>query len=274
MSQIVAVLRAIADNPGGTIEELAESMRTHPSKVRNHVHQAKHQGWAAMRMDDVTHKPGYLLTDAGKAKLANAGAKPAKAEPAAATASAAKATEPQKADTSDDASAAASLLGIIYEIRTAISDPTGKIMLGDLAATIASRELQRAALSAELGEAEAQIAQHHDALAQLLPPDWPIDPSDMTTDDIIKQLASVIVELRSRTERTVESRLEAEAVDVIDAAKGYIVSASKRKPRRINRPEAARTAALAAVRNGAQRADVFALVPVGTAKRGAQWNAK
>lgn len=268
MSQIVAVLRAIADNPGGTIEELADSMRTHPSKVRNHVHQAKHQGWASMRMDDVTHKPGYVLTDTGKAKLANAAAKPAKAAKAEAAApAAAKATEPAKADKSDDASAAASLLGIIYEIRTAIGDPLGKIMLGDLAATIASRELQRSALSVELGEAEAQIRQNHDALAQLLPPDWPIDPSDMSTDDIIKQLAATLAATRAPAPATSDD----DAVDILDAAKGYIVSASKRKPRRINRPEAARTAALAAVRNGAQRADVFALVPVGTAKRGAEW---
>jgi hypothetical protein len=52
---------------------------------------------------------------------------------------------------------------------------------------------------------------------------------------------------------------------------GYIMTASKRKPRRITNPETAREAAISAIRAGAQRAEVFALVPVGRAVRGAEW---
>ena len=37
------------------------------------------------------------------------------------------------------------------------------------------------------------------------------------------------------------------------------------------KPEAARLAALGAVRAGAARAEVLAVVPVGTARRGAEW---
>lgn len=62
-----------------------------------------------------------------------------------------------------------------------------------------------------------------------------------------------------------------EALNVIPPAVGYLVKAPKLKPRRVTRPENARAAALAAVRNGAARADVLALVPVGTARRGAEW---
>lgn len=58
------------------------------------------------------------------------------------------------------------------------------------------------------------------------------------------------------------------------APSGYLVCATKRKPRRINDGERAKVAALAAVRAGAARAEVLAVVPVGTARRGAEWRAK
>lgn len=52
---------------------------------------------------------------------------------------------------------------------------------------------------------------------------------------------------------------------------GYLITAPKRKPRRFtSRPHAA-DAALKAVRAGAARADVFALIPAGTARRGVEW---
>lgn len=62
-----------------------------------------------------------------------------------------------------------------------------------------------------------------------------------------------------------------EATKMKAPAVGYLVKAPKLKPRRVTKPEQAQAAALAAVRNGAARADVLALVPVGTAKRGAEW---
>lgn len=65
-----------------------------------------------------------------------------------------------------------------------------------------------------------------------------------------------------------------DAIDVKRAAMGYLVCATKRKPRRINDEERAKFAALAAVRAGAARADVLAVVPVGTARRGAEWRVK
>jgi len=46
---------------------------------------------------------------------------------------------------------------------------------------------------------------------------------------------------------------------------------TKRKPRYVTQPERARDAALAAVRAGAGRAEVLAVVPVGVARRGAEW---
>ena len=61
------------------------------------------------------------------------------------------------------------------------------------------------------------------------------------------------------------------ATDVTAAAVGYLVRVPKRAPIIRRKPEAARLAALGAVRAGAARADVLAIVPVGTARRGAEW---
>lgn len=57
--------------------------------------------------------------------------------------------------------------------------------------------------------------------------------------------------------------------EIRDAAETFIVLAAKRKPARITCPERARERALSAIRAGAQRASVYALVHVGTALRGA-----
>ena len=61
------------------------------------------------------------------------------------------------------------------------------------------------------------------------------------------------------------------ATDVTAAAVGYLVRVPKRAPIIRRKPEAARLAALGAVRAGASRAEVLAVVPVGTARRGAEW---
>ena len=58
------------------------------------------------------------------------------------------------------------------------------------------------------------------------------------------------------------------------ALSGYIVRSAKRKPKTIKTLGKAHDAAMSAIRAGAMRADVFALVPVGTARRGAEWRAK
>jgi hypothetical protein len=74
------------------------------------------------------------------------------------------------------------------------------------------------------------------------------------------------------TERQAREALqEQDGVDVKDAAVGYLVRVTKRKPRYVTKPERARDAALAAVRAGAGRAEVLAVVPVGVARRGAEW---
>ena len=61
------------------------------------------------------------------------------------------------------------------------------------------------------------------------------------------------------------------ATDVTAAAVGYLVRVPKRPPMIRRTLEDAQIAALRAVRAGAARAEVLAVVPVGAARRGAEW---
>ena len=87
------------------------------------------------------------------------------------------------------------------------------------------------------------------------------------------KLHDEIEHLRSElaAERQARQQDQSDAVDVKDAAVGYLVRVTKRRPRYVTQPERARDAALAAVRAGAGRAEVLAVVPVGIARRGAEW---
>jgi hypothetical protein len=114
-----------------------------------------------------------------------------------------------------------------------------------------------------------------DALTQ----QWEADTGRITADlrAALESRSQVINEadrLRAElaTERQAREALqEQDGVDVKDAAVGYLVRVTKRKPRYVTKPERARDAALAAVRAGAGRAEVLAVVPVGVARRGAEW---
>lgn len=68
-----------------------------------------------------------------------------------------------------------------------------------------------------------------------------------------------------------EALQEQDNTEPVHAA-GYIVRAAKRKPRTIMDQGKAREAALSAIRAGAQRAEVFALLPVGVARKGVEWS--
>ncbi len=114
-----------------------------------------------------------------------------------------------------------------------------------------------------------------DALTQ----QWEADTGRITADlqAALESRSQVINESdRLRAELAAERQArealqEQDGVDVKDAAVGYLIRVTKRKPRYVTKPERARDAALAAVRAGAGRADVLAVVPVGVARRGAEW---
>ena len=99
------------------------------------------------------------------------------------------------------------------------------------------------------------------------------DALNKRDDELLKQ-AGVIVDLRGQIEALQREAMRgASLLSGIDryTAAGYLVRASKRKPRTLLDKDKARDAALSSIRAGAQRAEVFALVPVGHARRGVEW---
>jgi len=168
-----------------------------------------------------------------------------------------------------------SLLGVIADIRAAIGD-TGQIMLGDLAAQIGEIAQERSRLQAE----NLALKTLNDAM-----PGFGAEHQEQRIDSLTKDVINTRTALtnalneanRLRGELAAERQAreamqeQSDAVDVKDAAVGYLIRVTKRKPRYVTKPERARDAALAAVRAGAGRAEVLAVVPVGVARRGAEW---
>lgn len=157
------------------------------------------------------------------------------------------------------------LLGLIADIRAAAGDPTGKLMQDELVRHIAAVVKERDDLRERL---DAQITQ------------WQTDTGRLAADlrAAMEARSQAINEAdRLRTELTIERQArkalqeQGNATDVTAAAVGYLVRVPKRPPMIRRKPEAARLAALGAVRAGAARADVLAIVPVGAARRGAEW---
>ena len=67
-------------------------------------------------------------------------------------------------------------------------------------------------------------------------------------------------------------REQLDSIPTVEAhTAGYLVRAPKRKPAIVTKAESAVARAMAAARNGSGRADVYALVLTGTARRGAEW---
>ncbi|WP_156480650.1 hypothetical protein [Thauera humireducens] len=228
-------------------------------------------------------------------------------------------------------------LAVIADIRAAVGDKTGKIMLGELAAHIgkiyelgeAHREecmrWERAMMTAigadSIGDVveairqleannrirgencdtlrqqilerdsareimDAQIIAASETLAPCVLGD--VDTSDMGLQEIAEAVAVAMADTAAKLGRAISdnealrmqlSEAYAERDEIrlrndsppADQPVGYLVRATKRKPRTLHDEDKAREAALGAIRAGAPRAEVFALVPVGQAKRGAEW---
>ena len=101
-----------------------------PNRARAHsnLKAAAVDGLVKSRRDDVTGQPGYEITEAGKAWLKAAG----ETKPKAVETAEELATETPDTDALVSKETA-HLLGVLADIRAAVGDPTGKIMMGDLA---------------------------------------------------------------------------------------------------------------------------------------------
>ena len=93
-------------------------------------------------------------------------------------------------------------------------------------------------------------------------------------DDELFVQAGAVVELRTQLETLQREAMRgASCLSGQDryTAAGYLVRASKRKPRTLLDKDKAREAAMSSIRAGAPWAAVYALVPIGHARRGAEW---
>lgn len=157
------------------------------------------------------------------------------------------------------------LLGLIADIRAAAGDPDGRLMQDELVQHIAGVVKERDDLR---GRLDAQINQ------------WQTDTGRLAADlraamesrsQAINEAARLRAELATERQAREALQEQSDAVDVKDAAVGYLVRVPKRAPILRRKLESARSAALSAVRAEASRAEVLAVVPVGTARRGAEW---
>ena len=100
------------------------------------------------------------------------------------------------------------------------------------------------------------------------------DPDELDLLELADLVAQNLHDLRSQLETLQREAMRgATCLSGQDryTAAGYLVRASKRKPRTLLDKDKARDAALSSIRAGAQRAEVFALVPIGHARRGVEW---
>lgn len=151
-----------------------------------------------------------------------------------------------------------------------------QMALADLRSHEACLEAKDAELLAQ-AKVVVDLRDRLDALTQ----QWEADTGRITADlqAALKSRSQAINEAdRLRGELAAERQArealqEQDGVDVTDAAVGYLIRVPKRAPILRRKPESARSAALGAVRAGAARAEVLAVVPVGVARRGAEWQA-
>ena len=300
------ILKACAANPGAPVAEICDSIKHDQQKTTWAVRDCAKAGLLSMRRDDVTGQPGYTLTAEGKQRLAEGpGSKQgSNMKKAGSDSEGGEAdVQPQSAEIPpqippqipppqyDPNSAAFSastdaeqdqqrahlhLIGVLADIRAAVGDPEGKLMQDEL--------VERVRAVYDLGEAHKRAClKWETAMMAAVGEDGINDVVGKIADlqhkvsmqdaELFKQ-AGVVVDLRSQLETLQREAMRgATCLSGQDryTATGYLVRASKRKPRTLLDKDKARDAALSSIRAGAQRAEVFALVPIGHARRGVEW---
>jgi hypothetical protein len=302
MSLRYEILKACAANPGAPMTELCDAIEHDRQKTTWSVRDCAKAGLLSMRRDDVTGQPGYTLTAEGKQRLAEGpGSKQGSNMKKAGSDSEGGETDvkaqsaeippqipPPQYDPNSAAFSASTdaeqdqqrahlhLIGVLADIRAAVGDPEGKLMQDEL--------VERVRAVYDLGEAHKRAClKWETAMMAAVGEDGINDVVGKIADlqhkvsmqdaELFKQ-AGVVVDLRNQVESLQREAMRgASLLSGIDryTAAGYLVRASKRKPRTLLDRDKARDAALSSIRAGAQRAEVFALVPIGQARRGVEW---
>jgi len=291
MSLRYEILKACAANPGAPMTELCDAIEHDRQKTTWSVRDCAKAGLLSMRRDDVTGQPGYTLTAEGKQRLAEGpgskqgsnmkkagsdsegGEADVKAQSAEIPPQIPPAIQPTEAEDDAMPPADASLLALANR---ELADRLARVAhvlrgsgLEGLKDLDDGADLQTAA-AALTGAYQMTLANLQARGEQFLEMQDELNRRD---DELLAQ-ASTIVDLRSQLETLQREAMRgATCLSGQDryTAAGYLVRASKRKPRTLLDKDKARDAALSSIRAGAQRAEVFALVPIGQARRGVEW---
>lgn len=291
MSLRYEILKACAANPGAPMTELCDAIEHDRQKTTWSVRDCAKAGLLSMRRDDVTGQPGYTLTAEGKQRLAEGpgskqgsnmkkagsdsegGETDAKAQSAEIPPQITPEIPPTEAEDDAMPPADASLLALANR---ELADRLARVAhvlrgsgLEGLKDLDDGADLQSAAaaLTGAYQMALANLQARGELHLEMQ------DALNKRDDELLKQ-AGVIVDLRSQLETLQREAMRgATCLSGQDryTAAGYLVRASKRKPRTLLDKDKARDAALSSIRAGAQRAEVFALVPIGQARRGVEW---
>ena len=291
------ILKACAANPGAPMVEICDSIKHDRQKTTWAVRDCAKAGLLSMRRDDVTGQPGYAMTAEGKQRLAEGpGSKqggnmkkadgdseggeadvkaqsaefPPQIQPQITPAQAAS-DEVERDDAMPPADA--SLLALANR---ELADRLARVAhvlrgsgLEGLKDLDDGADLQTAA-AALTGAYQMALAELHACTGKIAD----LQNKVSTQDVYLFTAAAAVVDLRSQLETLQREAMRgATCLSGQDryTAAGYLVRASKRKPRTLLDKDKARDAALSSIRAGAQRAEVFALVPVGHARRGVEW---
>lgn len=272
--------KALARNPGGlTLEELSGKLRAKALKVSQQIRELHDAGLIETTED--AGQPVYRLIVVPAEEIGLADIPAPDYDPASVAFPSAVGGLPTKtyspavlqsmiADLSSDSEGGEtdapavdaqreefSLLGLIADIRAAAGDPAGRLMQDELVQHIAGVVKERDDLRARI---HAQIEQ------------WQTDTGRLTTDlraamESRSQAINEADRLRAElaTERQAREALQEQA-GTIPAARRYLVVSGFDRSFVTHKLETARKDAERLARNTKLRADVFALIPVGSAR--------
>lgn len=265
------ILKACAANPGAPVDEIADAIKHDRKKTGWAVRDCTKEGMLSKRLDDVTGQPGYTLTAAGKKRLAEG--------PATRQGSNMKRGDSEGGETDVQPQTAEIPPQVTPQVTPPQYDPNSAAFS---ASTDAEQDQQRAHLhligvladACMKWETAMMAAVGEDGINDVVGKIADLQHKVSMQDAELFKQAGVVVDLRNQIESLQREAMRgASLLSGIDryTAAGYLVRASKRKPRTLLDKDKARDAALSSIRAGAQRAEVFALVPIGCARRGAEW---
>jgi len=289
-----------------TLDDLQAALALPRKQMHDNLNACKKDGLIATRRDDATGLPAYKLTSEGKTRLdgiESGDVVRGRKSRSAIDTSVKPVVEKCKASSTflseNEAKEQHGLLCVIGDIRRAIGDDTGKVMLSELAETIrriagkASQydeqvrdgevdnlrgELDKAnltiyslkrdvrfmyATNQELAANRGKILEAEQARAKKM---------SLALDNLNADA------MRLRSENTALKQLNKDmpgfgAVHEALKASQYIILAPRRKPQKVKSHDRAVSIAMSVARGIYRRAEVFALVPAGKAVRGAEWRA-